>query len=136
MRGRERQQPPGKAAAAQTNGLGQGTAYAFAVAVRSESPDVDSVFFALRHAVEHLPFDVLARTVCGGDWCEDWFPCPRCQASSPVPECSAHGDAFYWECLRCGATGSRRTLEKVLLDGITNVDDAAELLATIKAVTA
>jgi len=110
--------------------------YREGLAVTSESPDADSVYFVLRHAVEHVPFDMLARTVCGGDWCEDWFPCPRCQASSPVPECSAHGDAFHWECLHCGTTGSRRTLENVLLDSITTVDDAAELLAAIKAVTA
>ncbi len=135
MSGRKRQQPPGKAAAAETNGLGQDTAYAVGVAVPSESPDADSVYFDLRHAVEHLPFDVLAEMVCGGYWCEDWFPCPFCQTGE-VRACTARGDAFWWECLECRRVGSRRTLEDFLVGDITNVDDAAELLATIKVVTA
>jgi len=136
MRGRERQQPPGKAAAAETNGLGQGTAYASDVAVTSESPDADSVYFELRTAVEHLPLDVLAEMVCGGYWCDDDFPCPRCQRGSAAPRCSAHGDAFRWRCLLCGECGNRRDLERLLLADINTTADAGYLLATIKALTA
>lgn len=136
MSGRERQQPPGKAAAAETNGLGQDTAYASDVAMTSESPDADSVYFELRTAVEHLPFDVLAEMVCGGYWCGDDFPCPRCQRGSAAPRCSAHGDAFRWRCLLCGECGNRRDLERLLLADIDTTADAAYLLASIKAVTA
>lgn len=104
---------------------------------RPVSRCADVAYTELRHAVELLPFSVLVELVCCGSWCDDSFPCPYCQRGA-VPMCSAVGDSLHWECLSrdCRKSGSRRTLEQFLLDEITNLDDAAELLATIRAVTA
>lgn len=98
--------------------------------------NVDTLYAELRHAVERLPFEMLVDLVCGGEWCDDGFPCPDCQRGSSVPSCTAQGNALYWRCIdrNCGASGTRADLERLLLDGTRTVADAHALLATIRAV--